>query len=78
MRPLKLTMSAFGSYAGVQEIDFSVDSPEVIVNIRCRFDENGTPYDLRYEAVPREKDDPFHHPEAVPVPEGGTVTVVIG
>ena len=23
MRPLKLTMSAFGSYAGVQEIDFS-------------------------------------------------------
>ena len=62
----------------VQEIDFSVDSPEVIVNIRCRFDENGTPYDLRYEAVPREKDAPFHHPEAVPVPEGGTVTVVIG
>ena len=73
-----LPASAIAVDGKVQEIDFSVGSPEVIVNIRCRFDENGTPYDLRYEAVPREKDDPFHHPEAVPVPEGGTVTVVIG
>ena len=62
----------------VQELHFPVDSPNAIIHIRCRFDENGLPYDLRYEAEPRQDDGTPDFPDAIPVPEGGNVTVVIG
>lgn len=61
----------------VQEIRFRVDSPNAIIHIQCRFDENGLPYDLRYDSAPPRNDDTSNFPDAIPVPEGGNVTIVL-
>jgi len=70
--------SAIAVGGEVQELRFPVDSPHAVIYIQCRFDEEGVPYDLRYEAVPRQDDGAPDFPDAIPVPEGGNVTVVIG
>lgn len=61
----------------VQEIRFRVDCPNAILHIQCRFDENGLPYDMRYDSAPREDDGTSDFPDAIPVPEGGGVTIVL-